>query len=98
MHLAERKGVLVTIREEDAVRGSLPEIWNLGKTDRRNQAPVLLRSSMVSCFALPFLAIGLADGTVLLYGHLDQSLSPAVSLTALPRTIRESSPEPIADL
>lgn len=58
----------------------------------------------VSCFALSsalsFLAIGLADGTVLLYRHLDQSLSPTGSLTALPktRTIHESSPEPITGL
>ncbi|KAG2351149.1 hypothetical protein BDR07DRAFT_1476106 [Suillus spraguei] len=100
MHMAERKGVLVTIGEEDA-------IWDLEKMDPRTQAPVLLRSSKVqpsnkphpvSCFALSstlsFLAIGLADGTVLLYRHLDQSLSSASSLTALPktRTIHESSP------
>ncbi|KAG1853468.1 hypothetical protein DFJ58DRAFT_789543 [Suillus subalutaceus] len=95
--MAERKGVLVTIGEEDAVWGSLLKIWDLGKTDKRNQAPV-------SCFALSsalsFLAIGLADGTVLLYRHLDQSLSPAASLTSLPktRTIHESSPEPITGL
>ncbi|KAG1884578.1 hypothetical protein F4604DRAFT_1919024 [Suillus subluteus] len=111
--MVERKGVLVTIGEEDAVRGSLLKIWDLGKTDKRDQAPLLLRSSKiqpsnkphpVSCFALSsalsFLAIGLADGTVLLYRHLDQSLSPAASLTALPktRTIHESSPEPITGL
>jgi hypothetical protein len=47
MHMAERKGVLVTIGEEDAVRGSLLKIWDLGKTDKRNQAPLLLRSSKV---------------------------------------------------
>ncbi|KAG2070492.1 hypothetical protein BDR04DRAFT_1099977 [Suillus decipiens] len=113
MHMAERKGVLVTIGEEDAVRGSLLKIWDLEKMDPRTQAPVLLRSSKiqpsnkphpVSCFALSstlsFLAIGLADGTVLLYRHLDQSLSSASSLTALPktRTIHESSPEPITGL
>ncbi|KAG2041346.1 hypothetical protein BDR03DRAFT_1007183 [Suillus americanus] len=113
IHMAERMGVLVTIGEEDAVRGSLLKIWDLGKMDKRNQAPVLLRSSKiqpsnkphpVSCFALSaalsFLAIGLADGTVLLYRHLDQSLSPTASLTALPktRTIHESSPEPITGL
>ncbi|KAG2072195.1 hypothetical protein BDR04DRAFT_1230722 [Suillus decipiens] len=113
MHMAERKGVLVTIGEEDAVRGSLLKIWDLEKMDPRTQAPVLLRPSKiqpsnkphpVSCFALSstlsFLAIGLADGTVLLYRHLDQSLSSASSLTALPktRTIHESSPEPITGL
>ncbi|KAG1757831.1 hypothetical protein EDB19DRAFT_1891520 [Suillus lakei] len=113
MHMAERQGMLVTIGEEDTVRGNLLKIWDLGKTDKRNQAPVLLRSAKVqpsnkphpvSCFALSsalsFLAIGLADGTVLLYRHLDQSLSPAASPTALPktRTIHESSPEPITGL
>ncbi|KAG1764165.1 hypothetical protein EV702DRAFT_1154861 [Suillus placidus] len=111
--MAERKGVLVTIGEEDAVRGSLLKIWDFGRTDGRNQAPVLLISAKiqpsnkphpVSCFALSstlsFLAIGLADGTVLLYRHLDQSLSPTASLTTLPktRTIHESSPEPIIGL
>ncbi|KAG1721987.1 uncharacterized protein EDB91DRAFT_1175471 [Suillus paluster] len=112
-HMAERSDILVTIGEEDAVRGSLVKIWDLGKTDKRNQAPVLLRSAKVqpsnkphpvSCFALSsalsFLAIGLADGTVLLYRHLDQSLSPTASLTSLPktRTIHESSSEPITGL
>ncbi|KAG2342605.1 hypothetical protein BDR05DRAFT_948693 [Suillus weaverae] len=46
-HMAERKGVLVTIGEEDSVRGSLLKIWDLGRTDGRNQAPVLLRSAKI---------------------------------------------------
>ncbi|KAG1895743.1 uncharacterized protein F5891DRAFT_984046 [Suillus fuscotomentosus] len=106
MHMAERNDVLVTIGEESA-------IWDLGKTDKRNQAPVLLKSSKVqpsnkphpvSCFALSsalsFLAIGLADGTVLLYRHLDQPMSSTTSLTTLPNTriIHESSPESITGL
>ncbi|OAX34310.1 hypothetical protein K503DRAFT_456147 [Rhizopogon vinicolor AM-OR11-026] len=112
-HMAERNGVLVTVGEEDAVRGSFIKIWDLGKTDKKSLAPALLRSSKVqpsnklhpvSCIALSstlsFLAIGLADGTALLYRHLDQSLSPTASLTALPkaRIIHESSSEPITGL
>ncbi|KAG2070502.1 kinase-like protein [Suillus decipiens] len=73
---------------------------DLGMTDKRNPAPVLLRPSkvqpsndkphLVSCFALSFMlsfiAIGLAGGTVLLYRHLGQSLSSASFLTTLPKT------------
>lgn len=50
---------------------------------------------------LSYLAIGLADGTVLLYRHLDQSiLSNSTSLSALPkpRVIHESPTEPITGL
>lgn len=50
---------------------------------------------------MSYLAVGLADGTVLLYRHLDQSLfSGSTSLTALPkpRTIHESPNEPITGL
>ena len=49
---------------------------------------------------LSHLALGLADGTVLLYRHLDQSLSSSTSLTALPkaRTLFESPTEPITGL
>ena len=48
-----------------------------------------------------YLAIGLGDGTVLLYRHLDQSVfSTSTSLTALPkpRVIHESPAEPITGL
>lgn len=46
------------------------------------------------------LAIGLGDGTVILYRHLDQSLATSTSLTALPkaRTVHESPTEPITGL
>jgi vacuolar protein sorting-associated protein 11 len=50
---------------------------------------------------LSHLAIGLGDGTVLLYRHLDQSIfSSSTSLTSLPkpRTIHESPTEPITAL
>jgi hypothetical protein len=51
--------------------------------------------------SLSYLAIGLGDGTVLLYRHLDQSIfSGSASLTALPKpkTIHESPTEPITGL
>ena len=46
------------------------------------------------------LAIGLGDGTVILYRHLDQSLASSTSLTSLPkaRTVHESPTEPITGL
>ena len=50
---------------------------------------------------LEFLAIGLGDGTVILYRHLDQSvLSGSASLTAIPkpRTVHESPTEPVTAL
>lgn len=49
---------------------------------------------------LAHLAIGLGDGTVILYKHLDQSLASSTSLTALPkaRTVHESPTEPITGL
>ncbi|KAK2460209.1 hypothetical protein APHAL10511_007800 [Amanita phalloides] len=59
-------------------------------------APPLLRSVKLSNHAFPVssialalnlahFAIGFADGTVLLYRHLDQSLASSSSLTALPK-------------
>jgi vacuolar protein sorting-associated protein 11 len=49
---------------------------------------------------LTHLAVGLADGTVLLYRHLSSSLQPSSSLTSLPkpRIIHESPTEPITGL
>jgi len=46
------------------------------------------------------LAIGLGDGTVVLFRHLDQSLASSTSLTSLPkvRTVHESPTEPITGL
>ena len=62
----------------------------------------MLKVSAVALSAsLTYLAIGLADGTVLLYRHLDQSIfSGSTTLTALPkpRTIFEGSTEPITGL
>lgn len=57
-------------------------------------------SSIALSPSLSHLAIGLADGTVLLYRQLDQYLSPSGSLTSLPkaRTVHESPTEPITGL
>jgi hypothetical protein len=50
--------------------------------------------------SLSHLAIGLGDGTVILYRHLDQSLASSNSLTSLPknRIVHESPTEPITGL
>jgi vacuolar protein sorting-associated protein 11 len=51
--------------------------------------------------SLAYLAVGLADGTVLLYRHLDQSIfSGSTSLTALPkpRAIQENTTEPVTGI
>lgn len=57
-------------------------------------------STLALSASLSHLAIGLADGTVLLYRHLDQSLSSSSALSALPkaRTILEAPTEPITGL
>jgi hypothetical protein len=47
--MAERKGVLVTLGEEDGVRSPLLKIWDLEKVDKKlgMGTPVLLRSVKV---------------------------------------------------
>ncbi|KAJ4493796.1 hypothetical protein C8J55DRAFT_499827 [Lentinula edodes] len=112
-HMVEKKGILVTLGEENTAQSPLIKIWDLGKKDRRTTAPLLLRSSKVQPSNRPHpvstvalsanlshLAIGLGDGTVLLYRHLEQSLASSGSLTTLPkpRTIHESPTEPITGL
>ncbi|EJD02144.1 uncharacterized protein FOMMEDRAFT_20927 [Fomitiporia mediterranea MF3/22] len=111
--MVDRKGTLVTIGEEENVPSPLLKIWDLGKIDKKTGMPTLLRSvkiqhgtrphpvSTVALSAsLSHLAIGLADGTVLLYRHLDQSLSSSTALSALPksRTLLEAPTEPITGL
>ncbi|CAA7271044.1 unnamed protein product [Cyclocybe aegerita] len=111
-HMAERRGVLITLGEEDAVRSPLLKIWDLENKDKTN-TPTLLRSTKVQLTNRPHpvttvalsatlahLAVGLGDGTVVLYRHLDQSLASSTSLTALPkvRTVHESPTEPITGL
>ncbi|KAF9262183.1 hypothetical protein L218DRAFT_980660 [Marasmius fiardii PR-910] len=113
-HMVERKGILVTLGEEDAVRSPLLKIWDLNQKDKRTTAPTLLRSTKIQLgnrphpvttvalsASLSHLAVGLGDGTVVLYRHLDQSLAASsTSLTAVPkpRVIHESPTEPITGL
>ncbi|KAK1224476.1 Vacuolar protein sorting-associated protein 11 [Marasmius sp. AFHP31] len=113
-HMVERKGILVTLGEEDSVRSPLLKIWDLNQKDKRTTAPTLLRSTKIQLgnrphpvttvalsATLSHLAVGLGDGTVVLYRHLDQSLAASsTSLTALPkpRAIHESPTEPITGL
>ncbi|KAG5635623.1 hypothetical protein H0H81_010584 [Sphagnurus paluster] len=112
-HMVEREGVLVTLGEEDSIRSPLLKIWDVVNRDKKTGAPVLLRSTKlqlsnhphpVSTVALSaslsHLAIGLGDGTVVLYRHLDQSLASSTALTAVPkpRTVHESLEEPITGL
>ncbi|KAN0090676.1 hypothetical protein V8E55_004242 [Tylopilus felleus] len=111
-HMAEEMGILISIGDEDNVRSSIMKIWDLGKTDRRTGAPVLLRTAKVQPTGKPhpvttlaltsdlsFLSVGLADGTVLLYRHLDQSLSSSSSASIpKPRIIHEIATEPVTYL
>ncbi|KAG6901941.1 hypothetical protein C0995_006463 [Termitomyces sp. Mi166 len=112
-HMVERKGVLVTLGEEDAIRSPLLKIWDIVNRDKKTSAPVLLRSVKLSLgnrphpvstvalsASLAHLAIGLGDGTVLIYRHLDQALTSSNSLTSLPkpRTINDSANDPITGL
>ncbi|KAG7448346.1 uncharacterized protein BT62DRAFT_947390 [Guyanagaster necrorhizus] len=112
-HMVERKRILVTLGEEDAIRSPILKIWDLENTDKRSGSPLLLRSVKVQLSnrphpvstialsaSLSYLAIGLGDGTVLLYRHLDQSLTNSTGLTSLPkpRTVHESPTEPITGL
>ncbi|KIJ21243.1 hypothetical protein PAXINDRAFT_96096 [Paxillus involutus ATCC 200175] len=111
-HMVERKGILITIGEEDGIRSSIMKIWDLGKTDNRTGGPTLLRTAKVQPAGKPhpvttlaltqtlsFLAVGLADGAVLLYRHLDQSLSSASSTPIpKPRIIQDIPTEPVTFL
>ncbi|KAF8551497.1 hypothetical protein OG21DRAFT_1499077 [Imleria badia] len=112
-HMVEEMGILISIGDEDNVRSSILKIWDLGKTDKRTGAPVLLRTAKVQPAGKPhpvttvaptstlsFLSVGLADGTVLLYRHLDQSLSSTSSSASIPkpRVIHEIATEPVTFL
>ncbi|KIJ62988.1 hypothetical protein HYDPIDRAFT_114138 [Hydnomerulius pinastri MD-312] len=110
-HMVERKGILITIGEEDTVRSSILKIWDLGKFDKRTGGPSLLRTAKVQPTGKPhpvsalsitstlsYLAIGLADGTVLLYRHLDQSLSSASGSVPKPKIVHDIPTEPVTFL
>lgn len=93
------------------------KVWNLRHKDKQSSFPQLLgqakispgpRPHPVSCLALTpslsHLAVGLADGTVLLYRHLDQSLASAASSSSKapltipkPKTVHSSS-DPVVGL
>ncbi|KAF8656018.1 hypothetical protein AX16_002806, partial [Volvariella volvacea WC 439] len=112
-HAVESRGMLLTMGEEDAVKNPILKIWDLSNRDKKTGAPVVLRSTEVKLSNRPHpvtavalssnfshLAIGLGDGTVVLYRHLDQSLASSNSLISLPklRTVHESPNEPITGL
>jgi hypothetical protein len=96
------------------VRHPILKIWDLETIDKKSDSPILLRSAKlphpagphpVSTVALSnsltHLAVGLANGTVLLYRQLDQSIfSGSTSLTALPKgkVVRDSPTEPVTGL
>ncbi|KAG9036460.1 hypothetical protein FRB95_008758 [Tulasnella sp. JGI-2019a] len=113
-HIAEGRGILVSVGEEDTVKLPLLKIWDVEHFDKRTGSPLLLRSIKIQTGSKPHpvstialsdslshLAIGFGDGSVMLYRNLDQSLfSGSTSLTALPKpkTVHESPTEPITGL
>ncbi|KAG8904399.1 hypothetical protein FRB99_001821 [Tulasnella sp. 403] len=113
-HMAENKGILITLGEEEKVRVPLLKVWDLEHFDKRTGSPILLRSvkaqvgskphpvsTIALSASLSHLAIGFGDGSVQLYRHLDQSLfSGSNNLTSLPKpkTIHDSPAEPITGL
>ncbi|KAF8958040.1 hypothetical protein BDZ97DRAFT_1906624 [Flammula alnicola] len=110
-HMVERRGMLVTLGEEDAVRSPLLKIWDLENKDKKSGAPNLLRSTKVQLSNRPHpvtivalsstlshLVIGLGDGTFILCRHpTNPSPLPPLSLPKA-RTIHESPTEPITGL
>ncbi|KAJ7919036.1 hypothetical protein B0H13DRAFT_2230943 [Mycena leptocephala] len=105
-HMAERRGVLVTVGDDESARAPVLKIWDL---EKKTNAPPLLRSTkmqltkphpvctMALSANLSHLAVGFADGTVLLYRHIDQSINNNTPLLK-PRTVHESPTEPITGL
>ncbi|KAJ7081971.1 hypothetical protein C8R43DRAFT_338381 [Mycena crocata] len=105
-HMAEQRGVLVTLGEDESARAPVLKIWDL---EKKAPAPPLLRSTKMQLTKphpvctialsanLSHLAVGFADGTVLLYRHIDQSINNNTALLK-PRTVHESPTEPITGL
>ncbi|KAJ7102330.1 hypothetical protein B0H15DRAFT_325906 [Mycena belliarum] len=105
-HMAEGRGILVTVGEDGSARSPVLKIWDL---EKKVPAPPLLRSAKMQptkphpvctialSTTLSHLAIGFADGTVLLYRHIDQSINNNTALPK-PRTVHESPSEPITGL
>ncbi|KAJ7814129.1 hypothetical protein B0H14DRAFT_2850933 [Mycena olivaceomarginata] len=105
-HMAERRGVLVTVGEDESARAPVLKIWDL---EKKANTPPLLRSTNMQVTkphpvctialsaTLSHLAVGFADGTVVLYRHIDQSINNNTPLLK-PRTVHESPSEPITGL
>nr|GAT43681.1 predicted protein [Mycena chlorophos] len=105
-HMAERRGILVTVGEDESVRAPVLKVWDL---EKKVATPPLLRSTkiqltkphpvctMALSVSLSHLAVGFADGTVLLYRHIDQSITNNTALLK-PKTVHESPAEPITGL
>jgi len=112
-------GLLISIGEEAGSSIPILKIWNLRQQDKQSATPQLLALSKIQTGNRPhpvttlalsanlsYLAVGLADGTVLLYRHLDQALVSAASVTNIARPppllpkpkIIYTSPEPITGL
>ncbi|KAG0142163.1 hypothetical protein CROQUDRAFT_662915 [Cronartium quercuum f. sp. fusiforme G11] len=81
------KGILISIGDEPDSSFPILKIWNLTIEDKRTSAPQLIGHSIIQIGPLPhpvttiavtstlhYLSLGLADGTVLLYRNLHQTL------------------------
>ncbi|KAJ6626828.1 hypothetical protein B0H10DRAFT_2210720 [Mycena sp. CBHHK59/15] len=104
IHMVERRGVLVTVGKSPLA----PRPQNMGhrKQGRRASAAALHQNAARKAAprlhhrplpTLSHLAVGFADGTVLLYRHIDQSIHNNTALLK-PRTVHESPTEPITGL
>ncbi|KAL7420528.1 Vacuolar protein sorting-associated protein 11 [Cryptotrichosporon argae] len=113
--LIEAGGLLLGVGEEEGGRYPVLKVWDLSKEEKKKAGgePVLMRSvriqhgqrphpvsSVAITSNLSHLAVGLGDGTVLLYRHLLQSLTTSpTALTSLPKArVIHESPEPVTGL
>ncbi|EGG05555.1 uncharacterized protein MELLADRAFT_87824 [Melampsora larici-populina 98AG31] len=115
------KGLLISIGDELGSSFPILKIWNLRFEDKHHSSPQLLAHSKIQIGPRPhpvttialtdsltYLSLGLADGTVILYRHLDQALVSNASIPhqstnritpLLPKPkVVYSSPEPITGL
>lgn len=99
----KRTGAPTLIRSTKVQVGNRPHpVGTSSHSIPPSQTKTALQVSTVALSStLAYLAIGLGDGTVLIYRHFDQSiLSASTSLTNLPkpRTVHEGPSEPITGL
>jgi hypothetical protein len=75
-------------------------VESLRNRSRKLTRPETKVSTVALSASLTHLAVGLADGTVLLYKHVSSSLQSSSSLTSFPkhRIVHESPTEPITGL